>query len=77
VAYPGVIPKVGEYLSGWYVSDSLLNFFFISLLLAFIGRSKILRELVLLHPAPSGFQFIWLWFSLGDCVGEGGGGGEG
>ncbi len=58
VASFGVTPNVGEYLSGWYVSDSLLIFFFISMSLAFIDRFRILRELNLLHPTLSGFQFL-------------------
>ena len=75
MASPGVIPRFGEYLSGWYINDSLLNLFLISLSFASIDRFKILRESVLLRPTPSGFQFLWLWFSSGVSAGVGGGGG--
>ena len=75
MASPGVIPRFGEYLSGWYINDSLLNLFLISLSFAFIDRFKILRESVLLRPTPSGFQFLRLWFSSGVSAGVGGGGG--
>ena len=75
MASPGVIPRFGEYLSGWYINDSLLNLFLISLSFASIDRFKILRESVLLRPTPSGFQFLRLWFSSGVSAGVGGGGG--
>ncbi len=47
VASSWVIPSVGEYLSVWYVNDSLLNCFFISLLLAVIDRNCDLLPLCL------------------------------
>ena len=47
------IPKLGEYLSGWYMSDSLLNFDLTSLSFAPLPSPKALRESIFVTPTPS------------------------
>ena len=61
-----VMPSVGEYLSGWYLSDNLLKADLTSLSFAPLRSPKAPKESSLLFPTPSGLNLGAELFSLLD-----------